>query len=170
VQSSVERKPATLVAYHGSRASIQFHDGQVYAIAADPLRQIGAVPGYRFVMVVTWTGKRPSAVRVEPANEARPAAPRKATPKQYLRQGERVVTRGRLMERLLKAIDQLARENLQRQGVNAVMDEWENGRPRIVVYTTGDPAKVTGVPTTVLGFPVVVRRGNAILAQARRPA
>lgn len=89
----VERRPAIVVVYQGPRAHIRFHDGQTYAMPAEPLRKLGVVEGATFFMVTTWVGKAPVDSRVELPAVARPALPRRGTPKVVVRDGQKMVTR-----------------------------------------------------------------------------
>lgn len=89
----VERKPARLVSYQGSRAHIRFHDGTTYAIPSEPLRKLAVKEGGPFFVVTTWAGAMPIDMRVELPAPAREPTGRMRTPKMYVRDGRRLVTR-----------------------------------------------------------------------------
>lgn len=89
----VERKPATLLVYRGSKAVVRFHDGTTYAIPSQPLRKISVKPEERFVMMITRVAGKVQEVRVEPLAEARPARIMRAMPKVVVKDGKKLITR-----------------------------------------------------------------------------
>lgn len=89
----VERKPGTLLSFKGSKAIVRFHDGMTYGLPAVPFKRLSIAEGARFVLVVRRVGRAIIEVRVERPAEARPARPRQATPKVYLREGRKLATR-----------------------------------------------------------------------------
>lgn len=89
----VERRPAVVVVYQGPRAHIRFHDGQTYAMPADPLRKLGVAEGGVFFVVTTWVGSKPIDSKVEAPSAPRLETRRAGTPKIMVRDGQKLVTR-----------------------------------------------------------------------------
>lgn len=88
-----ERRPVMLLQYKGAQALVRFHNGSTFSIPAKPLRALGIEPSTRFLLIVTRLGKTVQDIRVEPFAEARPARPKRATPKFMIRTGRRLITR-----------------------------------------------------------------------------
>lgn len=82
-----------VVAFQADRAHIRFHDGQTYAMPADPLRKAGIALGKSFFLVTTWAGKVAVESHIEPVAEPRPQLASKPMPKVQLRDGQKLTTR-----------------------------------------------------------------------------
>lgn len=91
----VERKPGELVDYRGNRAMVRFHDGQTYAVPAQPLKGLQLQPQERFALLIHRVGGEIVDVRAERLAERRPARPKRGTPKIMVKKGGKLVTRDR---------------------------------------------------------------------------
>lgn len=88
-----ERRGAVLLSYRGPKAVVRFRDGNAYSIPSAPLKKIGVEPGHRFWLIVLRLRGQVQDVRVEPMVAARPARPKRPTPKVVLRDGKKLTTR-----------------------------------------------------------------------------
>lgn len=89
----VERQTGTLVASQGPRSTITLMGGMTYSVPTEPFRKADVKPGERFVMLTTRVNGRVVSCVVSKPPAARPPLDRRQTPKVYVREGERVVTR-----------------------------------------------------------------------------
>lgn len=92
-QPSVERRPAVLLSYRGSKGVVRFHDGKTYGIPAAPLKKIGIAPQERFFLIVVRLEGNVQEVRVERPPPARPPRAAQAMPKVVMRDGKKLTTR-----------------------------------------------------------------------------
>ena len=92
-QRQVERKPGVLMLYRGNRAVVRFHNGDTFALPAEPLRKANIEPQGHFIMVVVRSGKKVVEVRVEPPPPPRTRLHRTSPTKFMVRAGRKVVTR-----------------------------------------------------------------------------
>jgi hypothetical protein len=89
----VERRLGTLVQYRGGKAVVRFHNGMTYALPAEPLKKVGVEADGKFVIIITRVGGDVAEIRVEQPSEARPALPRRLTPKVVVKTGRKLITR-----------------------------------------------------------------------------